>query len=297
MEAKGTKTRSGLRRSLMALAILSAPVVSIAGFSGTASADLSGVSVTEKCDVAPIGISVTAAASNNGHKYEVDYQLLPSGTVIQATDDFKPGTGGSTYSFAVTDGTYKVTLTRDDDIVIREVTVDCDRAGTDTFTVDPICTGTKGILVTLTSKYNVKSPYDLSVSYPDGLTTDFRDFADTDFVEVVPNTTPKTYTATLTFLYGEGDYEVTIVHRVTGKTVKYQNTPQTAEYELTCESSPPTSRPGGGYNFTFNLPKLTTTPDLPSTGSDSSTSLLVIAPMMVLLGAGLILARRRLANA
>lgn len=55
---------------------------------------------------------------------------------------------------------------------------------------------------------------------------------------------------------------------------------------------------GGGnpnFNFNFNLPTVTT-PPLPKTGGESHT-LLILAPVMVLLGGGLVLARRRLIDA
>jgi LPXTG-motif cell wall-anchored protein len=321
MKSKERKNRSIFHRSLMAFVIAATPLVAVASFSGGASAAVSNTLPTtpspgftatavENCTTSNIDVTFSVPSSDYGNRQWEIFLKVESSYVKQHTGFLKtdnspndPSDTSETFSFSVSsDGTYEVKVELANQpggpaagaggIKEMNVVVDCDRAATDTFTVDPICTGTKGILVTLTSKYNDNSPYDLSVVYPDGSTPDDREFGSLSFTEVVPNTTPKTYNASATFLYGEGDYTVSIVHRITGKLVKYQGTPQTADFELDCPGPTQSSIPG----FNFNIPKVTAAPPLPTTGS-SINSMLVLAPIMVLLGGGLILARRRLANA
>lgn len=75
----------------------------------------------------------------------------------------------------------------------------------------------------------------------------------------------------------QGDFVVVLV-RDNGNQVSYY------EVNVSCPRKKPRS-------------STVTTPPLPSTGSDSSTSLLILAPAMIALGGGLVLARRRMVKA
>jgi LPXTG-motif cell wall-anchored protein len=285
------------RRSLMALAVLGAPVVSIAGFSGSASAGEAEASYDVDFDCTAIGdgyltVTIDPVDINDNFSVHVKPSTVaswPSNNDYRAVNnkefdntDFDQieeyGNGGGTALAVAT--SYDVKIVADNgngaDTALYEETITILCVAIDFEDIDDFvtiyCSGeTPEILVTLPQRDppSAKGPkYDVYVYENEAK----------GFDEEVTNLDQG---GSAVFATGEGTFEIEIYLAGDEEPV-YSNT-----IEVDCSNA---RNPGGGYNI--NLPK---TPKLPTTGSNTDT-LLILAPMMVLLGGALIAARRRFAT-
>jgi hypothetical protein len=213
METKDLKTRSAFRRSLMALAILAAPVISIAGFSGSASAawdDDDTVTVSQVCTPDPynVQISVTINSPNGGgsgpdQEWNVYvYQgstVSPSPWLAQVKTDL--ANGGSketsrTWLYEVPadlDGSYNVLVEQYDapsDEKLTPILVSCS-APEDSFTAVGGCFDEgAGVLISVPENKPGNGPKNVAVIDDDPEASSFAD-GSSFFVALEPGATYK----------------------------------------------------------------------------------------------------------
>lgn len=361
-----TESRRGWRRSLAALAIVAAPVASVAGFANMASAGApipgfdSEATAAADCDnVAGAGITVTIDDDGGSARYEI---LINSVSVASNLNPDSP----STYHYVRTDGTYTVRINQTNTGSLQSwqgtITVDCSPDPEDSFSAVPACEGgVPGITVTVPDVKPGNGPRndifvdgtEVESAVADGTPVFIPLSAGTYDVSVEVTGTPigTTQEVTVSAYVCVGDPEDGVVSEVCsgeyspGLNInipdeKSGNGPKYTLYispdgeDVDTDTDEADSNFGDGYDVSYNTGEGTFhimvvgpaddelyndyfTVDcsnggggndgwtinldflkprtLPTTGSNTN-SLLMVAPLMVMLGAGLILARRRSAT-